>query len=162
MDGNMSSQEATWPILTSPSCLTRLAHPHPHHHNHFDLPHHRRRAIIVKIGGADKSLSGCNAGVVVLWRILPSMCPNGVSNGNINQDPNQGRRRHNLRPTNTAPPRSRLQGEFTRLHHVMLIPIDVSFSSNRQYPAFLSTQVQKNQPQSVLTFSTTLFKFILL
>ena len=51
-----------------------------------------------------------------------------------------GRRRHNLRPTNSAPPRSRLQGEFTRLHHVMLIAIYVSFSSNRQYFAFLPFQ----------------------
>ena len=31
--------------------------------------------------------SGCNACVLVLGRILPEMCPNGVSNGNINHPP---------------------------------------------------------------------------
>ena len=63
-----------------------------------------------------------------------------------------GRRRHNLRPTNSAPPRSRLQGEFTRLHHVMLIPIDVSFSSNRQFFAFLWNQVKKMSPSQFKHF----------
>ena len=131
--------------MTSPTCLTRLAHPHPHHHNHSDLPHHRRATYYCQKLAAP--INAC-PDVMLVWWCSGGYCPQCalmVSLMATSTIPT-GRRRHNLRPTNSAPPRSRLQGEFTRLHHVMLIPIDVSFSYKRQYFALISNQVKKMSP----------------
>ena len=126
MDGNMSRQSPSSPLLP-PSCLvcsTPLPIWHTSHSPQSQsLPLFHFTSIFTQ--NCPRCQSGCNACVLVLGRILPEMCPNGVSNGNINHPrppPTRADQPEIGRPSPT-------EGEFTRLHHVMLILITILFSS---------------------------------